>query len=66
VVLVGHNPGVQALTDILAEASENDTRTKLTSRGFPAAAFATLSFTGSWKGLEPGTATLVDFWAPTE
>ncbi|KOV67414.1 phosphohistidine phosphatase [Streptomyces sp. NRRL WC-3618] len=66
VVLVGHNPGVQALAEILAEDSENDTRTKLTSRGFPAAAFATLSFTGSWKGLEPGTATLVDFWAPTE
>ncbi|MEU6230208.1 histidine phosphatase family protein [Streptomyces sp. NPDC047042] len=66
VVLIGHNPGVQALTDILAEESESDSRTRLTRRGFPAAAFATLSFTGSWKGLEPKTATLLDFWAPTE
>ncbi|WP_105974874.1 SixA phosphatase family protein [Streptomyces geranii] len=65
VVLIGHNPGVQALTDILAGESEDDSRTKVT-RGFPAAAFAVLSFTGSWKGLEPGTATLSDYWAPTE
>ncbi|MGY1501885.1 SixA phosphatase family protein [Streptomyces sp. QTS52] len=66
VVLIGHNPGVQALTDILAGESESDLRTRLSSRGFPAAAFATLSFTGSWKVLEPKTATLLDFWAPTE
>ncbi|GAA3889404.1 histidine phosphatase family protein [Streptomyces lacrimifluminis] len=66
VVMIGHNPGVQALTDILAGESEADPRARLTSRGFPAAAFAILSFTGSWKGLEPATATLLDFWAPTE
>jgi phosphohistidine phosphatase len=66
VVLVGHNPGVQALSGILADESESETRTKLTSLGFPAAAFAILTFTGSWKALEPGTATLLDFWAPTE
>jgi phosphohistidine phosphatase len=35
-------------------------------RGYPAAAFAVLSFTGSWKSLEPGVATLVDYWAPSE
>lgn len=66
VVLIGHNPGVQALTGILADESESETRTKLKTLGFPAAAFATLAFTGSWKALEPGTATLLDFWAPTE
>lgn len=66
VVLIGHNPGVQALTGILADESESETRTKLTSRDFPAAAFAILAFTGSWKALEAGTATLLDFWAPTE
>ncbi len=38
----------------------------MTRRGFPAAAFAVLTFTGPWKSLEPGTATLVDYWAPTE
>lgn len=66
VVLIGHNPGVQALTDILAGDSESDTRTKLTNLGFPAAAFAVLTFEGPWKALEPGTATLLDYWAPTE
>jgi len=66
VVLIGHNPGVQALTDILATESEGDARTRMTRRGFPTAAFAILTFAGSWKGLEPGTATLLDYWAPTE
>ncbi len=68
VVLIGHNPGVQALTEILAPGSESEdeARTRMTSRGFPAAAFAVLSFPGAWKGLEPGTATLLDDWAPPE
>ncbi|MGV9240814.1 hypothetical protein ACWDN9_32475, partial [Streptomyces nigra] len=35
-------------------------------RGFPAAAFAVLTFSGTWKTLEPGVATLVDYWAPSE
>ncbi|GAA4145464.1 histidine phosphatase family protein [Streptomyces tunisiensis] len=66
VLLIGHNPGVQGLADILGGASEGDARERMTRRGFPAAAFAVLTFTGPWKSLEPGTATLVDYWAPTE
>ncbi|GAA0687442.1 histidine phosphatase family protein [Streptomyces thermocarboxydus] len=66
VLLIGHNPGVQGLADILAGTSEGDARERMTRRGFPAAAFAVLTFTGPWKSLEPGTATLVDYWAPTE
>ncbi|GHF18109.1 phosphohistidine phosphatase [Streptomyces werraensis] len=66
VLLIGHNPGVQGLADILAGASEGDARERMTRRGFPAAAFAVLTFTGPWKSLEPGTAALVDYWAPTE
>lgn len=65
VLLIGHNPGVQGLADILAYASEGDARERMTRRGFPAAAFAVLTITGPWKSLEPGTATLVDYWAPT-
>ncbi|MFJ2610326.1 SixA phosphatase family protein [Streptomyces sp. NPDC091279] len=65
-VLIGHNPGIQSLADILAGASEGDTRDRLTRRGFPAGAFAVLSFETPWKSLEPATATLLDFWAPTE
>jgi phosphohistidine phosphatase len=66
VVLIGHNPGVQGLADVLAGAAEGDARERMTRRGFPAAAFAILTFTGSWKTLEPGVGTLVDYWAPSE
>lgn len=38
----------------------------MSERGFPAAAFAVLSFSGPWKTLEPGVATLVDYWAPSD
>jgi phosphohistidine phosphatase len=66
VVLIGHNPGVQGLADILAGQAEGDTRTRMNDRGFPAAAFAVLSLDGSWKSLEPGVATLIDYWAPSD
>ncbi|MFJ9737824.1 SixA phosphatase family protein [Streptomyces sp. NPDC101166] len=66
VILVGHNPGVQGLADILSGTSEGDARERMNGRGFPAAAFAVVSFDGPWKSLEPGTATLLDYWAPSE
>lgn len=66
VILVGHNPGVQGLAEILAGSAEGDARERMSRRGFPAAAFAVLSFTGAWKSLEPGGATLLDYWAPSE
>jgi phosphohistidine phosphatase len=66
VVLIGHNPGVHGLAENLAGQAEGDTRTRMNSRGFPTAAFAVLSFDGSWKSLEPGVATLIDYWAPDE
>jgi phosphohistidine phosphatase len=65
-VLIGHNPGVQGLADVLAGAAEGEARRRMSDRGFPAAAFAVLSFSGPWKALEPGVATLVDYWAPTD
>ncbi|APY89013.1 histidine phosphatase family protein [Streptomyces alfalfae] len=65
-VLVGHNPGVQGLTDVLAGDTEGDVRQRLDRRGFPTATFAVLTYSGSWKALEPGVATLVDYWAPSE
>jgi phosphohistidine phosphatase len=63
-ILIGHNPGVQALAEILAGHSEDDARARMNGRGFPTSAFAVLTYTGAWKSLEPGTATLVDYWAP--
>ena len=65
-VLIGHNPGVQGLADILAGSAEGDARERMNHRGFPAAAFAVLSFEGSWKSLEPAAAKLIDYWAPSE
>ncbi len=66
VVVVGHNPGMEALTEILAGSAEDEVRERIGRRGFPTAAFAVLTFTGSWKDVEPGTAALVDYWAPTD
>lgn len=66
VVLVGHNPGVQGAVEALVGPVEGDAGERMSRRGFPTAAFGVLSFTGSWKSLEPGTATLLDYWAPSE
>ncbi|MGP2440670.1 SixA phosphatase family protein [Streptomyces sp. JW3] len=66
VLLIGHNPGVQGLTEVLAGSAEGDAHERMAGRGFPAAAFAVLTFTGPWKSLEPGVATLRDYWAPTD
>ncbi|MFG2117267.1 SixA phosphatase family protein [Streptomyces sp. NPDC048718] len=63
-LVVGHNPGMHGLADILAAESEGDALTRMTRTGFPTAAFAVLTFNGPWKSVEPGTAKLVDFWAP--
>ncbi|MEU7055434.1 histidine phosphatase family protein [Streptomyces sp. NPDC046197] len=65
-VMIGHNPGIQGLAEVLSGSAEEEARERMSRRGFPAAAFAVLSFDGSWKGLEPGVATLTDYWAPSE
>ena len=65
-ILIGHNPGVHGLADILAGESEGDARERMNRRGFPAAGFAMLTFDGAWKSLEPRVATLTDYWAPSE
>ncbi|MGW0085593.1 SixA phosphatase family protein [Streptomyces sp. NPDC003393] len=66
IVLIGHNPGVQGLTEVLCGTSQEEARERMSRRGFPAGAFAVVTFEGSWKSLEPGVATLVDYWAPSE
>ncbi|MFH8446765.1 SixA phosphatase family protein [Streptomyces sp. NPDC018026] len=66
VLVIGHNPGMEALTEILAGSAEDEVRERIDRRGFPTAAFAVLTFTGSWKDVEPGRASLVDYWAPTD
>ncbi|MFD4788360.1 SixA phosphatase family protein [Streptomyces sp. NPDC058459] len=66
VILIGHNPAVHNLTEILAGTAESDARERMKRRGFPTSAFAVLTFDGEWKDLEAGKATLVDYWAPPE
>ncbi|MEW1898101.1 SixA phosphatase family protein [Streptomyces albidoflavus] len=63
-VLIGHNPGVQGITEILAGSAEPQAAALVGRRGFPTAAVALLTFTGPWKSLEPGSATLTEFWTP--
>jgi phosphohistidine phosphatase len=57
---------VQGLAEVLSGAAEGDARERMSRRGFPAAAYAVVSFDGVWKSLEPGLATLLDYWAPSE
>lgn len=63
-VLIGHNPGMHALADALAGEAEQEARSRLDRVGFPTSAIAVVSFTGSWKSVEPGAGRLEAHWAP--
>ncbi|WP_395297080.1 SixA phosphatase family protein [Kitasatospora hibisci] len=63
-VLVGHNPGMHALADALAGEADGDLAARMHRSGFPTAAVAVLTFTGSWKSVEHGVARLAAFWTP--
>lgn len=68
-LIVGHNPAMQALTLDLADARDGAAPAASTQAGalgqvrakFPTAAIAVVSFTGSWPDLRPGHAQLEDF-----
>lgn len=64
IMLVGHNPGMHALADALAGEAEDDLLQRMNRGGFPTAAIAVLTFTGSWKNVEHGVGRLVAYWAP--
>lgn len=63
-ILIGHNPGMHALADALAGSADPDARARMNRAGFPTAAFAVLTFSGSWKTVEHGVGRLTEFWAP--
>ncbi|WP_328539514.1 SixA phosphatase family protein [Streptomyces sp. NBC_00344] len=63
-LVVGHNPGMHALADALAGNAQGDALTRMNRGGFPTASVAVVEFTGPWKSLEHGVATLTDYWAP--
>lgn len=65
-LLIGHNPGMQALALRLAHAGDATLRGALAEK-FPTAALARLSFdAGSWQKLEPEKGRLLAFWRPRE
>ncbi|MER7760033.1 histidine phosphatase family protein [Streptomyces sp. NPDC097619] len=63
-LVIGHNPGMQALADILSGSADGDADGRLARSGFPTAALAVIGFTGTWKSLEPGVGSLTDYWSP--
>lgn len=56
-LVVGHNPGLEQLVALLSEGSTSD------YRGMPPGGIAVLTFKKD-VSLEPGVATLTDFWWP--
>lgn len=65
-LVIGHNPGMHALADALAGKAEPDALARMTKSGFPTAALAVIGVSGSWKSLEHGVGTLLEYWAPHE
>ncbi|WP_327366583.1 SixA phosphatase family protein [Streptomyces sp. NBC_01217] len=65
-LVIGHNPGMHAVADALAESAEGDALARMNRGGFPTAAFAVVRFTGSWKGVEHGVGKLVEYWTPND
>lgn len=63
-LVIGHNPGIQGVAEVLAGEAESDAATRMGHRGFPTSAIAVLTFNGSWKSAQPGCARLQDFWTP--
>jgi phosphohistidine phosphatase len=64
VLVIGHNPGLQELTVLLAAASDLRERARA---HFPTAALASLSLVHArWADLQAGEAELVAFLAPRE
>jgi phosphohistidine phosphatase len=66
-ILVGHNPGVLGLTQVLAgDEGDVDALNRLRLSSFPTAAIAVLSFAGPWKSVEPGVAKLDSYHTPQD
>lgn len=62
-MVVGHNPGMQALTSGLARSGDEATLHQVATK-FPTGAIATLTFEGRWSDLGPETCHLVDLFMP--
>jgi phosphohistidine phosphatase len=63
-LVVGHNPGMQALAELLTGSADDDAAARLSHSGFPTSAVAVVRFTGPWKAVEPQVGALTAYWAP--
>ncbi|MCX2971287.1 histidine phosphatase family protein [Streptomyces sp. TRM70308] len=63
-ILIGHNPGMQNLAEILTGSADEEAARRMAERGFPTSAMAVLTVNGTWKSVEPGAGHLTHFWAP--
>ncbi len=61
VMVIGHAPGIPALTSLLADGEGSRQAHDALAAGFPTAGMAMLSFAGHWCDLGPGTARLDRF-----
>jgi phosphohistidine phosphatase len=70
VLIVGHNPAMQMLVLKLASppgraaGADPDPQLRQIERKFPTGALATLTFEGTWSGLAPASARLLDYVRP--
>jgi len=65
VMLVGHNPGLEDLVTGLGREGDPNLIARVQGK-FPTGALATLTFSGPWKSLGWGSATLEAFVVPAE
>lgn len=63
VLVIGHNPGLEDLAGDLAGGGDPALAARLRER-YPTGGLVTLGFTGPWRGLGPGAATLDGFVTP--
>lgn len=67
VMVIGHNPAMQALVLELADPGSSDpARLQSAAQKFPTGALATFELDGPWAGLGPGTAVLVALVRPKD
>ncbi len=65
-LVVGHNPGLEVLSELLAAPdSDHDALARLTGK-FPTAGLARFAFNGSWARLDSGGARLEGFVKPKD
>jgi len=66
VLVVGHNPTVASLVQLLDDGEGDDDSIAEMTQGFPAGALCVFEYDGLWADLDHGTARVTAFNAPQE